>query len=390
LPSPAIPGIFPKLQFAAEEAKKSPAIQREEKKMRDLSQFVAKALVGAAFGALAFGAVAQAQDLKDVNVIMPNDSSCGMYPEWNATNFGFWADSGIKVSILPSETTVPYVAFLQNGDADIVTLDSAQVLQAADNGLPIKVIYEAMQYAPEGIYVVADSPIQGLEDLKDVTIGMASDRDLITTIIAMNSIGKTLEDNNITTVVVGDSGPVMAAALRDKTIDAFAGSNSDFAGISAAGVQIRDITPPAVSRNPGNSFTVWGPTLEDKREMVEAFVRGWAMAQHAGVMDTKLSASACATSVPEQFENRQVGFNLINTNAFVQQIRRTKDYGELQPDVWAGIQGAYLNVGEISKEIPPDEFLDSSFIQAANNWTTDQVKENLEKWRKENPDKIIY
>jgi len=300
------------------------AIQREEKKMRNLSHLVVKALVGAAVGALTFGAVAQAQDLTEVNVIMPNDSSCGMYPEWNATNFGFWPAAGIKVNILPSETSVPFVAFLQNADADIVTLDSAQVLQAADAGLPIKVVYEAMQYAPEGIYVVADSPIQSLEDLKDVTIGMASDRDLITTIIAMSSIDKTLEENNITTVVVGDSGPIMAAALRDKTIDAFAGSNSDFAGISAAGVQIRDITPPAVSRNPGNSFTVWGPTMEDNRAKIEAFVKGWAMAQHAAVLDTKTSASACATSIPEQFENREVGFNLINTNAFVQQIRRTK------------------------------------------------------------------
>jgi NitT/TauT family transport system substrate-binding protein len=358
--------------------------------MTRISDFIAKAVLGAAVGALTFGAVAQAQDLKEVNVVMPNDSSCGMYPEWNATIFGFWADSGIKVNILPSETTVPYVAFLQNGDADIVTLDSAQVLQAADAGLPIKVIYEAMQYAPEGIYVVADSPIQGLDDLHDVTIGMASDRDLITTIITMNSVGKTLEDANITTVVVGDSGPVMAAALRDNTIQAFAGSNSDFTGISAAGVKIRDITPPAVSRNPGNSFTVWGPTMEDNRAKIEGFVRGWAMAQHGGIMDTKLTASACATAIPEQFENRDTGWNLINTNAFVQQVRRTKQFGELQPDVWASIQGAYLNVGEISKKIDPDIFLDSSFIEPANNWTTDQVKAGMEKWREANPDKIIY
>jgi len=358
--------------------------------MRDLSHFVATALVGAAVGVMAFGAVAQAQELKNVNVVMPNDASCGMYPEWNATIFGFWPDAGIKVNILPSETTVPYVAFLQNGDADIVTLDSAQVLQAADAGLPIKVIYEAMQYAPEGIYVVADSPINSLEDLQDVTIGMASDRDLITTIIAMSSIGKTLEDANITTVVVGDSGPIMATALRDKTIDAFAGSNSDFAGITAAGVQIRDVTPPAVSRNPGNSFTVWGPTMEENRDKIEAFVKGWAMAQHAAVLDTKTSASACATAIPEQFENREVGFNLINENAFVQQIRRTKDFGELQPDVWSSIQPAFLNIGEISKEIAPDTFLDASFIEAANAWTTDEVKSALEKWVEENPDKVIY
>ena len=130
--------------------------------------------------------------------------------------------------------------------------------------------------------------------------------------------------------------------------------------------------------------------MEDNRAKIEAFVKGWAMAQHAAVLDTKTSASACATSIPEQFENREVGFNLINTNAFVQQIRRTKDFGELQPDVWSSIQPAYIKIGELSKEINPDTFLDSTFIEAANSWTTDEVKRAVEKWAKDNPDKIIY
>lgn len=356
--------------------------------MHKYSDFVTKSLLGA-LGAIAFGSVAHAQDLQEINVISPNDSTCGVYPQWNANVLGFWADSGVKVNILPSETTVPFVAFLQNGDATLVMLDSAQVLQAADNNLPIKVVYEAYNFAPEGIYVVSDSPIQALSDLKDVTIGMASDRDLITTVIAMDSVGTTLEGNNITTVVVGDSGPVMAGALRDGTIAAFAGSNADFAGISAAGVSIRDITPPEVSRNPGNSWTAWGPTIEEDREKIEGFLRGWAMAQHGGVVDTKLTASACRTQVPEEFENLETGLNLVTQNVYVQQLRRTKDYGELQPDVWSSIQGTYVKLGEISKTIEPDTFLDASFIEAANNWTLDQVKEGMSKWKAENPDLVI-
>jgi len=357
--------------------------------MTDSSNVAMRSLLGAAVGVLSLGAVAQAQELREVNAISPNDSTCGVYPQWNATIFGFWPDSGVKVNILPSETSVPYVAFLQNGDADLVMLDSAQVLQAADAGLPIKVVYEAYNFAPEGIVVTADSPIQGLADLKDVTIGMASDRDLITTVIALDSIGATLEDNNVTTVVVGDSGPVMAGALRDGTIDAFAGGGSDRAGIEAAGVQIRNITPPEVSRNPGNSWTAWGPTLEENREKIEGFVRGWAMAQHAGVIDTKLTASACRTRIPEEFENMETGMSLMNNNVYITQLRRTKDYGELQPDVWAAIQGPFVKLGEISKNIEPDTFLDASFIEAANNWTLDEVKAGMAKWKEANPDQII-
>ena len=299
-------------------------------------RILTSALLGSAVATFAFG-TAHAQEKPIVNVMTANSATCSMYPEWNATNLGFWPDMGIEVNLLNSETSVPYIAFLQNGDADVVMLDSSQVLQAADKDLPIKVVYEAYQFAPEGIVVTADSPIQGLADLKDKTIGMASDRDLITTVIALDSIGETLDSYNVTTVVVGDSGPVMAGSLKNGTIDAFAGGASDRAGIEAAGVQIRNITPSEVSRNPGNSFAIWGPTMEEKREKISKFLKGWAMAQHAGVIDTKLTASACRTSVPEQFENLDVGVRMVSNSVYVTQLRRTKNYGELQADVWASI-----------------------------------------------------
>jgi NitT/TauT family transport system substrate-binding protein len=352
-------------------------------------KLLTSALLGSAVAAFSLGIPAQAQDMQTVNVMTANSATCSMYPEWNGTNFGFWPEMGLTVNLLNSETTIPYMAFLQNGDADVVMLDSSQVLQAANAGLPIKVVYEAYQYAPEGIVVIADSPIQGLADLKDKTIGMASDRDLITTVIALDSIGETLESMNVTTVVVGDSGPVMAGSLKDGTIDAFAGGASDRAGIEAAGIQIRNITPAEVSRNPGNSFAIWGPTAEEKRDLVSKFLKGWAMAQHAGVLDTKLTASACRTSIPEQFENIENGLRMTNNSVYQTQLRRTKNYGELQPDVWASIQGPYVKQGEIDKEIDPSTFLDSSFLEAANDWTTDDVKAKMNAWKEANSDKLI-
>src|SRR5690606_26061092 len=115
---------------------------------------------------------------------------------------------------------------------------------------------------------------------------------------------------NISTAVVGDSGPVLARALQSGQIAAFGGSSTDKAGIEAAGVVTVSITPPAVLRNPGNSFAVWGPTMEEKRDIISGFLKGWAMAQHSGVLDTKLVASACKVHIPEQFENNEHGFNI--------------------------------------------------------------------------------
>jgi NitT/TauT family transport system substrate-binding protein len=357
--------------------------------MTAFSDLVATTILGVAMGAAGLATAAQGQEMMEINIITPNDASCAVYPQFTADAFGFWASSGIKVNLLSSETTVPYVAFLQNGDADLVMLDSAQVLQAADSGLPIRVVYEAFNFAPEGIVVPADSPIQEIADLKGATVGLASDRDLITVAIALDSIGTTPDDYDIAAVVVGDSGPVMAGALRDGTIAAFAGAGGDRAAIRAAGLEIRNITPPEVSRNPGNSWTGWGPTLEEKREKIAAFLRGWAMAQHAGVVDTKLTASACRARVPEQFENLETGMDLMNFTIYEMQLRRTKDYGELQPDVWSAIQGPYLKQKQITKTIVPSTFLDTSFIQAANAWTLDGVKRGMNDWKAANRDKLL-
>jgi NitT/TauT family transport system substrate-binding protein len=202
-------------------------------------------------------------------------------------------------------------------------------------------------------------------------------------------IGKSLDEAKIKTVVVGDAGPVMAKALLDGTVDAFVSGASDRAAMEAAGVKIRNITPSQVNRAPGNSFVVWGPTLEVKRDILTGFLAGWAKGTMAGVMDTKLAASACRTFVPEQFENLDSGMKLIDYNVYTSQLRRTKNFGEPQPDIWAELQKPYVKLGEIKEEHDPATFLDSSFIKAANDWETDEVKKGMNAWKEANKDKLI-
>jgi NitT/TauT family transport system substrate-binding protein len=303
------------------------------------------------------------------------------------TAFGFLEQEGYKLTLLDSDTSVPYVAFLANGDADVAMLDAIETLTARATGQDIKIVYEAYQYAPEGIVVKADSPVQSLADLKGKKIGLAEQPDEVTTQIALDSVGLTLDD--VTTFVVGNQGPVMAAALRDNTIDAFAGGSSDRVAIEAQGVKFRNITPDAISKNPGNSLAVWGPTLEEKRPMIQALLRAWAKAQHAGVIDTKAIIAACKTYIPEQFEDINIGTTMINYQVYTLQMRRTVNYGELQADVWKSIQPAFIKAGVLEKEVDPSEFLDTSFQEGLRDFTTADVIAGVKKWKDANPDLII-
>ena len=354
--------------------------------MRVLSSIAGKALLGAAVGALAFGS-AQAQELKNINFMSANDGSCSVFPQFMMQAFGFLEKEGYKLTLLDSDTNVPYVAFLANGDADFAMLDASETLTARAAGQDIKIVYEAYQFAPEGIVVKADSPIQSLADLKGKKIGLAEQPDEVTTQIALDSVGLTMDD--VTTFVVGNQGPIMAAALRDDTIDAFAGGSSDRAAIEAQGVKFRNITPDAISKNPGNSLAVWGPTLEEKRPMITAFLRAWAQSQHAGIIDTKAVVAACSTYIPEQFEDMNLGSKMINYGVYTLQLRRTVNYGELQPDIWKTIQPAFIKAGVIEKEVDPADFLDTSFADSLKDLSTADILAGIAMWKAANPDKVI-
>ena len=95
---------------------------------------VSKTLLGAAVGALSFGSLAQAQELKNINFMSSNDGTCSVYPQFAMQAFGYLEKEGYKVTLLDSDTSVPYVAFLSNGDADVAMLDAAETLTARAAG----------------------------------------------------------------------------------------------------------------------------------------------------------------------------------------------------------------------------------------------------------------
>ena len=342
-----------------------------------------------AIGAFLSGSagMTSAQELPVINFMSTNHESCSNYPQFVMQEFGFLEDEGYQVTLLNTDTSVPYTAFLSNGEADVAVLGPGDVLQAVNAGQPIKVVYETHQVVTDYIIVRADRTVQTLNDLEGKVIGLASDRDRLTAAIALNAAGMTIDQ--VETVVVGDSGPVLARSLIEGSIDAFAGGTSDRAGLVAAGVQIRNITPPDAMAYIGNTIVAWGPTLEEKRPMITAFLRAWAKSAHAGVLEQTAVYMACQKRIPEQWEQPGRGQAMIDNSIYNTQLRRTVKFGELQPSVWTAMQAPYVAMGQIAAPIDVSTFLDGSFIDEANNFTTDDVKAGIARFRTENPDLTV-
>jgi NitT/TauT family transport system substrate-binding protein len=228
-----------------------------------------------------------------------------------------------------------------------------------------------------------DSPIQSVADLKGKTIGLASDRDQITAQVALDTAGITIDE--VETVVVGDSGPVLARAVRDNTVDVVAAAANDLTVLEANDIPSRDITPPEVSENPANSFVIHKDRIEELRPTVTAFLRAWAKGAEAAKVDREAVAAMARHNVPEEWEVEAGGQALLDASMKMI-LPQTPKHGQPQPEVWTAIQGPYIKFGVIGEEIDPASFVDDSFYEAANDFDPAEVKAAIDEWRAAHPD----
>lgn len=344
--------------------------------MIHLNKFTTR--VSAAIVAAAGLGASEAMAQDTLNVLIANERSNTFYGMFVAEELGYWEDVGIEVNWLASATTIPYVAFLSNEQADLVMFDSAQTLQAVDADQDFKIIYEDMQFAPEAMYVAADSDITGIEQLKGETIGLVSDRDRIIAQVALESAGLKLED--VSTVVLGEGGPTLANAFIRGTVAAVAGGATELATIQGAGVEIRNITPPEVAENPANSFAIRTDRIEELRDPVERFFLAWSKGMEAGRMDLQMTAAIMSEAVPEQWITREAGEQHLELAAMKLHEPLSERRGDLHPDMWARVQPVLVDVGEISQTHDPATFLDDTFIEAANQFDVEEIRADVDEW----------
>jgi len=331
--------------------------------------------------ALLAPAALYAQDLQTINVIKPQPRSANFYPLITGEALGYFADEGIRVNLLPSSTSIPYVAFVQNGQADLAMLDHSEVINAAAAGAGVQVVYEVMQNAPESIAVLADSDIEDIADLKGTTVGLVSDRDANTLAIALGTVGLSL--NDVRTVIVGDAGPTLANALNNRSVAAVVGSVPDWLAVKVNGTQIREIAPPEITEVPANNFVMSKAREDELQDLVTGFLRAWSKGMYVAEVDPDATAAMAKAAVPEEWENEEFGREYLDAS-ITMNISVTDQAGQLQAELWQAFQPRMLEVGAIGKVIDTSEFLNDAYIAPANDWSREEVEADVRAWREQN------
>jgi NitT/TauT family transport system substrate-binding protein len=316
-----------------------------------------------------------------VNMINPLPRSTVFYPLVVGEALGYFEAEGITVNLLPSDTSIPYVAFVQNGQADLSMLDPNETINAINAGANINTVYEVMQNAPEGIAVLADGSFKSMDDLVGTTVGLVSDRDRAFLQAALDIAGHSIDD--VQTVVLGESGPTLAAAIRDGNVSAISGSVFDWAGLQAAGITLTLITPDELKASPANTFAMDAGQIEDKRAAMEGFLRAWSKGMYVSMVNPAAVELMLRKAVPEEWEDEAAGMSLFE-GVLPMNISTTERLGDVQPTVWTEVQPRMLSSGAIEKEVDVTTFLNDTYIAAANDFDRAAVEADAAAWLEAN------
>ena len=327
-------------------------------------------------------AAAAASAQTTVDMINPLPRSTNFFPLVVGEELGYFADEGVEVNLLPSDTSIPYVAFIQNGQADLAMLDPFETVNARLAGAEINTVFEVMQNAPEGIAVPAASEAQSVADLVGTTVGLVSDRDRAFLQAALATAGHSLDE--VQTVVLGEAGPTLAAAMRDGTVSAISGAAPDWIALIANGIETRLITPEELLTSPANTFAMNEGAIDgEKRAAVEGFLRAWCKGMHAVTVNPDAVAAILQKNVPEEWENPEAG-QLFLDMSIGMNVSVTDRCGDVQPDVWTSIQPQMKEAGGIEEIVPVEDFLNDSYIEAANAFDRDEVSADINAWAADN------
>ncbi|MFT6076460.1 MAG: NitT/TauT family transport system substrate-binding protein [Yoonia sp.] len=329
--------------------------------------------------ALAVTAVPSASFAQDttISIIKPTPRSAVFFPLVVGEALGYFADEGITVNLLPSDTSIPYVAFIQNGQADLSMLDPNETINALNAGANINTVYEVMQNAPEGIAVLAGGDYTSMDDLVGTTVGLVSDRDRAFLQAALDIAGHSI--NDVDTVVLGESGPTLAAAIRDGNVSAISGSVFDWAALVANGIELDQVTPEELLASPANTLAMNADMIEEKREAMEGFFRAWSKSMYVGKVNPDAVELMLRKGVPEEWEVEAAGMGLFQ-GVLPMNISTTERLGDLQADVWTNVQPRMLSSGAIEEMVDVSTFLNDTYIDAANDFDKAQVEADAAAW----------
>ncbi|MGY1703726.1 ABC transporter substrate-binding protein [Geodermatophilus sp. SYSU D00697] len=204
-------------------------------------------------------------------------------PFYLAIQEGFFEDEGLTVEADVASGGAAQIAGAVAGDIDVVFSNYVSILQAASEGLPLRIIRENNRSGPQGIYVAAGSEVTDPADLAGARIAINSLGNIqeLTARAVLESHGVDLDSLTFVELPPAD----MPAALAEGNVDAAWLVEPFLTQAEQSGVATRVVSAfeGPTENLPVAGWTATAQFVQENPNTVAAFVRAMDQAMSLAV-----------------------------------------------------------------------------------------------------------
>ncbi len=320
---------------------------------------VLAALVGA--GSLGVPALAQAQQLEEVNYLLPAPPTLPAFIPWVlAQQRGYYAKEGLKVNFLLGKGGVDVAKQVGVGNAPIGGAIGDTPIIARAQGIPVKAVALLGGGSLTNLVVHDGAGITGPRDLKGKTVTVLAYQDttFYSLLGMLASAGLTRHDLDIQ--AAGPTG-IWQQFAAGRAV-AFAGPVDWALNARQAGAKVKILRADNYTQSMAQAILASDELIQKRPELIRKLVRATlrglddVMKQGKGVVPDYV-AGAPTFKGKEAFIEEVVQLYTEYT------YKGQKVLGAMDPERLAAVQKFYVKEGIVPKEVPVAELYTNQFVQ---------------------------
>jgi NitT/TauT family transport system substrate-binding protein len=281
-----------------------------------------------------------------------------------ATEKGYFAEEGLDVAVLDGNASATTVGLVSQDPTVFGLIDGGVLIRSVAQNLPLKAVFGLYQTSPLSIFVRRESGITTPKDLEGKrlagTAGGGSE------VLFPGWMRQNGADPDLVEIVFVDAA-ARNQAFIDGTVDGAFNFVTEIGTYEAAGIDAVALRYSDYGINvPSVSVVVNTRAIDERRDVVEGFVRAYARGLNDVEQDPSGSLDALVKHGPETLRRDvleaqwEVGKTLLRTERTVD-----KPVGYMDPEDWAEGIEAIASLGDLERVPTVEELITNEFIPEA-------------------------
>lgn len=330
-------------------------------------------------------------EVREVVSGLPFPMGVNTSPTAVAEYMGYFEEEGLEVTTINAGSGAEVVQGVLAGQIDIgyALPDTVMQTRQQEAGEPV-MTYNYLRSATSSVFaVLADSPLESLEDFAGHTIGVngleSGPHQMARGILSLAGVA----EDEVDYLAVGTGGQAIQA-LTSGDVDALMLWDTEYANMELEGLELRYLTDPGAEPLVSSSYYFTSDFIDESPDVVTKF--GRAMAKASLFTATNPEAAlrilyeqypetrVAGTPVEEQVEQDLVGLEARLGSLVAGDPAAGESWGEYPDGAIEAYVDFALQAGIIDDPIEPSVLYTNEFVPGYNDFDQGEVVESAETW----------